>query len=297
VGRDGCRPRVRRHGDRNFRRAPDLVGRDDDLEADGFLNRGLVDPLVDSDGVVDLLVHPHGVVRHPVELAVHLVGRAHFDLERPVMSTIAASPMPEAVETFSCFGGSCTVLVQGHGPAGSAAQAAARIKRRLLDWHLQFSRFEPDSELSCLNRDPREWVPVSAMMMRFAAAAIQAAELTGGLVDPTLVREVEAAGYAHDFVSIPTRAADTRPPVPERRAAAPHPSARWREVHVDPRRGAITRPVGVQLDSGGIAKGLFGDVLASVLAWHESYAIEAAGERSDRWAARGRTCHCWRWLS
>jgi thiamine biosynthesis lipoprotein len=186
--------------------------------------------------------------------------------------------MAEAVETFSCFGGGCTVLVQGSGPAGSAARAATTIKRRLLDWHVQFSRFEPESELSQLNRDPREVVPASAMMTRFVAAAITAAELTGGLVDPTLVREVEAAGYDQDFVALPVPRPATITAAPQRRAGAPHPAARWREIRVDRRRGTITRPLGVQLDSGGIAKGLFGDVLASVLGWHESYAVEVAGD-------------------
>lgn len=194
------------------------------------------------------------------------------------MSSATGQLTREAIESFSCFGGRCTVLVQGRGPAGGAVQAAARIKRRLLDWHLQFSRFEPDSELSRLNRDPRQCVPASAMMTGFAEAAIRAAKLTGGLVDPTLVREVEAAGYTHDFASLPLPAAEMTGGTADRHAAAPHPSARWGEVRVDRRRGTITRPVGVQLDSGGIAKGLFGDVLASVLAWHEGYAIEAAGD-------------------
>jgi FAD:protein FMN transferase len=192
--------------------------------------------------------------------------------------TATLSPPAEAIESFECFGGRCTVLMQGSGPAGSAGDAAARMKRRMLDCHAQFSRFESSSELSRLNRDPRECVPVSAMMTRFVEAALTAANLTGGLVDPTLVREVEAAGYAEDFAGAPVPAAEIVRLAPPRRPAAPHVPARWRAVTVDRRRGTISRPVGLQLDSGGVAKGLFGDVLASVLAWHESFAIEAAGD-------------------
>jgi FAD:protein FMN transferase len=193
------------------------------------------------------------------------------------MSTVAP-PIAESVERFPCFGGRCTVLVQGAGPAGSAPQAATRAKRRLLDWHTQFSRFQPTSELSRLNRDPRPSVPVSAVMLRFVEAALYAARLTGGLVDPTLVREVEAAGYRDHFraTSIPIR--ELIASVPARRPAAPHPAARWRGLIADRRASTITRPAGVQLDSGGIAKGLFGDVLASVLGLHESFAIDAAGD-------------------
>ncbi|HEY2651609.1 MAG TPA: FAD:protein FMN transferase [Solirubrobacteraceae bacterium] len=183
----------------------------------------------------------------------------------------------EVVERFECFGGSCAVLVQGSGPAGRAPEAAALAKRRLLAWHGQFSRFEPSSELSLLNADPRETVPVSAMMVRFVEAALAAAAITGGLVDPTLVDQLERAGYARDFAALSAPPADRLPDLP-RRPAAPNPASRWGEVAVDRRHSTVSRPAGVRLDSGGIAKGLFGDVLAGVLSWHESFAVAAAGD-------------------
>jgi thiamine biosynthesis lipoprotein len=186
--------------------------------------------------------------------------------------------MSEAVETFACFGASATVVVQGSGPAGSAPQATARAKRRLLDWHVQFSRFDPTSELSALNGDPRECVPVSPMMARFARCAVHAATITAGLVDPTLVTEIERAGYAGDLAVAPLDLADALAHAPARRPASSHPAARWRHVHVDSQRDTVTRPLGVRLDSGGVAKGLFGDVLASVLSGHASFAVVAAGD-------------------
>jgi thiamine biosynthesis lipoprotein len=195
------------------------------------------------------------------------------------MSALASPPAAEACERFDCFGGTCTVTVRGAGAGGSAQAAADRARRRLLEWHAQFSRFAPSSELSRLNRDPRPCVPVSPLMARFVQAAIRAADLTGGLVDPTLVGEIEAAGYFGDL----TAPADCRPeagwgrpaaPVP----AAPAPAARWRAIDVDVRAGTVTRPAGVRLDSGGVAKGLFGDVLAGVLRWHPGFAIDSAGD-------------------
>jgi thiamine biosynthesis lipoprotein len=182
----------------------------------------------------------------------------------------------EAVERFACFGGECAVLVQGTGPAGTPSVAVELAKRRLLDWHAQFSRFEPSSELSRLNREPRSTVPVGAMMARFVEAALRAAAITGGLVDPTLVTELERAGYAEHFAEAGLTAVirDAGP----RRPGAPDPAGRWREVTVDRRRGTVTRPAGVRLDSGGVAKGLFGDVLAAILHRHDCFAVEAAGD-------------------
>jgi FAD:protein FMN transferase len=189
-----------------------------------------------------------------------------------------AAPASEAAERFGCFGGGCTVFVQGTGPAGSPSEAVVLAKRRLLAWHRQFSRFEPSSELSRLNRDRRETVPVSAMMTRFVEAALHAAAITGGLVDPTLVDAIEQAGYGQDFAGTEVPPTDLVSHVSLRRPASPHPLARWREVSVDRRHGTVSRPIGVRLDSGGIAKGLFGDVLAGVLSWHQSFAVDAAGD-------------------
>lgn len=191
----------------------------------------------------------------------------------------AVTPLSkEASLRFACFGGHCSVIIRGNGPAGTPLVAAELVKRRLLEWHRQFSRFDPTSELSCMNLDPRESVPVSAAMARFAQAGLRAAAITDGLVDPTLAEEIERAGYLHDFggASIsPARLLDLAPP---RRAAACSPAARWRQVSVDRRAGIVTRPPGLRLDSGGVAKGFFGDVLAGVLSRHESFAVEAAGD-------------------
>ncbi len=184
----------------------------------------------------------------------------------------------EAIETFACFGGDVTVIVMGSGPAGSPGEAVAAVKRRMLEWHQQFSRFEPDSELSRLNADPRETVPVSPVMARFVDALFRAAAETGGLVDATLVGEIEAAGYAAHFDAEPVPLARALELAPRRAAGGPSEAANWRAVSLDRAAGAVTRPPGVSLDSGGIAKGLFCDILAGILDGHQSYAIDCAGD-------------------
>jgi thiamine biosynthesis lipoprotein len=183
----------------------------------------------------------------------------------------------EAIEQFDCFGGRCAVLVMGSGPAGTADEAARRARRRMLEWHRKFSRFDPDSELSALNNDPRDAVPVSATMARLVSASLHAAAQTGGLVDPTLVGEVEQIGYAESLTaldSLPLR--DALAAVPVRRPAAGRAEACWRQIAVHGR--TVSRPPGVRIDSGGLAKGLFGDILAAVLAGHASFAVDACGD-------------------
>jgi thiamine biosynthesis lipoprotein len=183
----------------------------------------------------------------------------------------------EVIEDFDCFGSRCSALVTGAGRTGSAVEAAAFVKRALLAWHTRFSRFQPESELSRLNRDPRETVSVSPMMARFAKAVRDAGAFSGGLVDATLVREIERAGYEQDLpasLELTTALALA----PARRPASPTVTGRWRQIDVDLSASTLTRPAGIELDSGGLAKGLFADVLGETLATHPSFAINCAGD-------------------
>lgn len=183
----------------------------------------------------------------------------------------------EVSDYFDCFGSRCGALVTGSGSAGTAAEAVALARRALLSWHERFSRFLPDSELSRLNRDPRATVPVSPMMAEFAKAVRDAAPLSGGLVDATLLHEIEHAGYGQDLPDS-VALATALSLAPERRPAAPAANQRWRELEVDLAASTVTRPPGLALDSGGLAKGMFADALGATLATHPSVAIDCAGD-------------------
>jgi len=67
----------------------------------------------------------------------------------------------EHVLSLDCFGARCRVAVTDTAAAPVRALAAARF---LLDCHRRLSRFLPDSEVSRLNADQRETVPVSPLM-------------------------------------------------------------------------------------------------------------------------------------
>ena len=125
----------------------------------------------------------------------------------------------------------------------------AEIEQRL-------SRFDPGSDLSRLNADPRACAPAGPLLRAAVAGALRAASLTGGLVDPTLLGALRRAGYgesrAHVQSSSLARALACAPP---RRPARPDPAAGWRAVEVDDAAGVIRRPPGLELDLGGSVKG------------------------------------------
>jgi thiamine biosynthesis lipoprotein len=190
----------------------------------------------------------------------------------------ASAPRVEHRRTFACFGGECTVIVADAARPAEAAAAVAMAKRALLDWHQRFSRFEADSELSRLNRDPRSEVPVSPLMARLIAAAARAAQDTGGLVDATLGAELERAGYASHMAGdgIPPQLA--LPLAPARAPAAANPADRWHQIAIERHAGVVTRPPGTRIDLGGIAKGVFADELGSLLTGFDAFALDCAGD-------------------
>lgn len=184
----------------------------------------------------------------------------------------------EAHRSFACFGGTVTVHVRGTS-AARGEEAADRAQERLLDANRRLSRFREESELTRLNRDPREEVPASPLMRELASAVAAAGLASGGLADATLLEAIEQAGYRHSLGDHrPAPLADALSGRVERRPGKPHPSAHWRLVGVDEEAGTIVRPPGLRIDSGGIAKGLLADLLAADLGEQPAFAIDCCGD-------------------
>lgn len=183
--------------------------------------------------------------------------------------------MSAARRTFECFGGLAGVSVLGP-PSMHPERAAAVAEARLLAAHRQLSRFLPDSELSRLNRDPRPRVPADPLLLRVVSGARKAGELTEGLVDATLLREIEAAGYRDSMRRRPgiARRAEPKSLAPAR----PSPARSWATLSVDWAAAVIERPPGVEIDSGGIAKGLLADEVAATLGDFPAYAVDCCGD-------------------
>lgn len=158
-------------------------------------------------------------------------------------------------------------------------EIGAMVENDLLDFDRRMSRFRPESELSRFNRDPREQVPASAMLRVAVRAGLWAAERTGGLVDPTLLGQVEAAGYVTSREGVRSAPlAEALATAPPRRPAHADPRAAWRSIQVLDEAGAIRRPPGVRFDTGGTGKGLAADLVARRLDGYARFAIDCGGD-------------------
>lgn len=137
--------------------------------------------------------------------------------------------------------------------AGATFAELVAVREHFAEWERVFSRFRPDSELSWVNRVSADTLVVSELFGRVLAVALAAAAATRGLVDPTLGRAIEGAGYDRDFSEL---SADPAPP------GEPAPGC-WREVHRSGR--LVTRPAGTLLDLNGVVKAAAADEAVELL--------------------------------
>jgi FAD:protein FMN transferase len=163
------------------------------------------------------------------------------------------------------------------GPEGARAfdRTFAGVRAIFEREERRFSRFRPDSELSDVGRRAGTWTSVSAGFANLLALALDGAERSGGLFDPTILPALILAGYDRDFGELgrgSDRAARLRT-VPARPETQ---TGRWREVRLRDHR--VFLPRGVALDLGGIAKGWTADrALEGVDAWPWAV-IDAGGD-------------------
>jgi FAD:protein FMN transferase len=159
-----------------------------------------------------------------------------------------------ATGTFPVFGSTATLLV-----TDSSALAAARsiADTELAAVDLACSRFRSDSELSILNAAHGSVKTVSELFAELIDAALRAARLTDGAVDPTCGHAMAAIGYDRDFAQVRAGGAAVT-------TAAAVPG--WRSVRLDRSRRLVRLGDGASLDLGATAKAWAADRCAKVIA-------------------------------
>jgi FAD:protein FMN transferase len=152
------------------------------------------------------------------------------------------------------IGTSVEVLVDG-GDLAAARQAVEAVVEAA---DRTYSRFRADSELSRVCLGAAADATVSPLLARAIDAALRAAALTNGLVDPTVGRALRLAGYDVDFALVPP----TGEPIRLRVESVPG----WRAVSWDRARRRLRIPRGVELDLGSTGKALVCDLAADAAA-------------------------------
>ena len=138
-------------------------------------------------------------------------------------------------------------------------EALAMVRSQIAEIDSVCSRFHSDSELCRLNRSagtgPTELHP---LLEEAIVAAMRVAEMTDGLVDPTIGRHVEDAGYTVTFSAIPKDG----PPLELRIRQV----VGWRAVELGRASHTARLPEGVALDLGASGKAWAADRAAERVA-------------------------------
>jgi thiamine biosynthesis lipoprotein len=168
-----------------------------------------------------------------------------------------------------------TVQLAASGLPGKVRRGFLYTRRLVDASERRFSRFRPDSELSQLNRSAGSWFPASPALFEVLSLSQQLYHLTDGLFDPSILPELQAAGYDRSLDELQLTAdglqAWTSAPLT---IASPLP---FSTLQLDERRQAVYRPLGLQLDLGGIAKGWIAAQAAQALVRYSRACTVSAG--------------------
>ncbi len=183
-----------------------------------------------------------------------------------VMSDVATmTPSPPAgasatgSSTFSAIGTTNRLLTTDPGVIADAVLVA---QDHLAELDAAASRFREDSEVSRLAARAAHgpaWAFASPVLAAYLRAGLRAAELTDGLVDPTVGAAVVASGYDADMDLVRARGGRVGD-------AAPAPIPGWRSVTLEDATDRVSVPQGCLLDLGASAKGQAADTIARLLA-------------------------------
>ncbi|HWH09494.1 MAG TPA: FAD:protein FMN transferase [Solirubrobacteraceae bacterium] len=157
------------------------------------------------------------------------------------------------------------VVLQVTDP-GALGPARAAVERELLAIDSAASRFRADSDLERCNRAGGRRLDVSPLLVEALEAAIRAAVLTDGAVDPTLGDALILAGYTSDWRRFDAAPADPSTHQPAQLVVRARPARAWEaiDLHRDPPSARFGG--GVRVDLGATAKALAADRAARAAA-------------------------------
>jgi thiamine biosynthesis lipoprotein len=202
-----------------------------------------------------------------------LGARTRFGGVARATSAISASVDP--IVPFSHFttsmGGRLAVHLDAAAEDPDAGRASAAVVARIESWAARLTRHSETSELSKLNADPRDEVPVGPTLAAVLRAARTATRLSEGLTDITLLdARLAAEGLAGEELGHVSHAFD------------------WSLTPGRLGSATVRRTPGIRFDLGGVGKGWIADRALHLLAAWRSAVIDADGDLALR-CAPGQT--------
>lgn len=138
----------------------------------------------------------------------------------------------------------------------------------------RFTRFSDQSELSQLNHSAEDWFHASQDLFEILQLCATYQEMTGGLFDPSILPNLEAAGYDRSMDEIRSQGPGQSQNNPTDRR-----SGTFHEISFDAEQQRVRLPAGMKIDLGGIAKGWIAQQAAAILAsYTRTCGVNAGGD-------------------
>ncbi|MBN9109767.1 MAG: FAD:protein FMN transferase [Pseudonocardia sp.] len=160
---------------------------------------------------------------------------------------------PDASESFPAIGTTATVVITDRIALPIAVEM---LRQDLDDLDRACSRFRPDSEVRTVEHQAGHAVQVGAVLAVHLDAALRAARITDGLLDPTVGTCMDALGYDRDLAEVTDTDADI----------VPVPAPGWWRLAWSPADRSLLVPRGTRIDLGSTAKALAADLAATRIA-------------------------------
>lgn len=183
------------------------------------------------------------------------------------------------IKKFPALGGYVTIEASGK----SEIEKVEAARKLILDLEKSLTRFDENSELSQLNQHYNSKTPVNFIMLKYLEAVILADDLSEGLVDSTLLKEINNVGYSESFTNkeLDNITEEAFQNLLKKVPISPAHSCQESEIKnivIDKENRTVTKPPSLLFDSGGIGKGLAADLSSECLTGLDYFSVDCSGD-------------------
>ena len=176
------------------------------------------------------------------------------------------------IERFRAMNSEIVLLAEGEVSQVQSGLAAAQNFIEASE--KRFTRFSEYSEFSDLNRSAGKWFQASPDLFAVVKEAVFYFHKTNGLFDPSILPNLQRAGYIQSMDEI--RRSGSAPQMASPRLIC---TSSFASVEFNETTSSIRLPVDMQVDLGGIAKGWIAERAAGLLSqYSSSCAVNAGGD-------------------
>lgn len=141
------------------------------------------------------------------------------------------------------------------------------------------ARFDPESEISCLNMHTGVQQTISERLMDLFIAAKKSFQETDGIFDPTILRALEHVGYDKTFSDLPKKEISFLHHEHKQILGAHNKRPLFSQVQLDKKDRSVYMPPGMYIELLGIAKGHWVDyTVQNFFSQYTSLWLSAGGD-------------------